>query len=268
MATETLNYKFIKDDPSEDYDVARVNANLDKIDAEIKAVDDKVEAVEQSIGNISIPVESVNGKTGDVNLTAEDVGAETPEGASAKANAAASAALGVANQYTDQEVGKVSTQMAELTGKIVPRGLISMWSGLISAIPTGWALCNGQNGTPDLRDRFVMGATTDATINKTGGENEVTLTLEQIPSHKHSSSTNSTGSHSHMFERSYNQSTSYYATGYTTPAGWSNDSGTKHTVNTESAGSHSHTVTIGNAGGGQAHENRPAYYTLAFIMKL
>lgn len=113
MATETLNYKFIKDDPNEDYDVARVNANLDKIDAEIKAVDDKVEAVEQSIGNIKIPVKSVNGKTGEVELTAGDVGAETPEGASSKANAAASAALGAANQYTNQEVGKVSTQMAE-----------------------------------------------------------------------------------------------------------------------------------------------------------
>ena len=40
----------------------------------------------------------------------------------------------------------------------LPTGVIVMWSGAVSTVPSGWALCNGQNGTPDLRDRFIVGA--------------------------------------------------------------------------------------------------------------
>jgi len=45
---------------------------------------------------------------------------------------------------------------------MVPRGSIVMWSGSVTNLPTGWALCDGQNGTPDLRDRFVLGFNPDA----------------------------------------------------------------------------------------------------------
>ena len=41
-------------------------------------------------------------------------------------------------------------------------GMIMMWSGTIATIPTGWVLCNGSNSTPDLRNRFVIGAHTDS----------------------------------------------------------------------------------------------------------
>ena len=50
-----------------------------------------------------------------------------------------------------------------------PVGGIIMWSGTIAAIPTGWALCNGSNGTPDLRDRFVIGAGSTYAVGATGG---------------------------------------------------------------------------------------------------
>ena len=43
-------------------------------------------------------------------------------------------------------------------GGIVPSGAIIMWSGAANAIPTGYVLCNGSNNTPDLRNRFVVGA--------------------------------------------------------------------------------------------------------------
>ena len=72
-----------------------------------------------------------------------------------------------------------------------------MWAGLISAIPTGWVLCDGTNGTPDLRDRFIMGATSDSNVGEIGGENEVTLTVEQMPAHTHSGSTDEAGNHRH-----------------------------------------------------------------------
>ena len=48
-------------------------------------------------------------------------------------------------------------QVAETTmSSLVPTGIISMWSGSIAKIPAGWALCDGSNGTPDLRDRFIV----------------------------------------------------------------------------------------------------------------
>ncbi len=61
---------------------------------------------------------------------------------------------------------------ARLDGAIraaVPAGTIALWSGAASAIPTGWALCDGQNGTPDLRGRFVVGAGGDYAVGDTGG---------------------------------------------------------------------------------------------------
>ena len=52
---------------------------------------------------------------------------------------------------------------------LIPTGIISMWSGALNAIPSGWALCNGENGTPDLRDKFVVGAGGNYGVGATGG---------------------------------------------------------------------------------------------------
>ena len=84
---------------------------------------------------------------------------------------------------------------SDLANKPIVCGMIIMWSGSKSAIPDGWALCNGDNGTPDLRDRFVVGAgntydvftsggTASASISSNTGE--TTLTVNQIPRHNHS----------------------------------------------------------------------------------
>ncbi len=123
----------------------------------------------------------------------------------------------------------------------IPKGLISMWSGSIEAIPTGWALCNGENGTPDLRDRFIVGVGGDYEIGDTGGLDSVTLTTSQLPSHRHSSgtlSTSSGGGHSHS--------------GSSASAGsHSHGSGT---LSTNTTGSHTHTVDI-KKGTGLVYEN-------------
>jgi microcystin-dependent protein len=70
-----------------------------------------------------------------------------------------------------------------------------MWSGSVANIPIGWALCDGQNGTPDLRERFIVGASSkylqastggsEALINHFHGTGDATLTVDQIPSHTH-----------------------------------------------------------------------------------
>lgn len=82
-----------------------------------------------------------------------------------------------------------------------PPGAVLMFYG--TTIPAGWALCDGTNGTPDLRDRFIVGAGKSYQPNATGGSNSVTLSTTQIPSHTHTitggshSHTVSGGSHSH-----------------------------------------------------------------------
>ena len=77
-------------------------------------------------------------------------------------------------------------------GGSIPAGLICIWSGSNSNIPSRWTLCNGNNNTPDLRDKFVLGAGKDYSVGATGGEKEVTLTIAQMPSHNHD-----IGNHTH-----------------------------------------------------------------------
>jgi len=161
----------------------------------------------------------------------------------------------------------------------VPAGGIIMWSGLISAIPTGWALCDGSNTTPDLRDRFIVGAGSTYSRNDTGGTNSVTLTENQIPSHNHtmnsagshnhSGSTDTHGGHSHGGVPTFTLSSgdTEGSAGRVTGSGSTDVAGAhSHNLNINSAGDHTH--TINNTGGDGSHENRPPYFALAFIMKL
>jgi microcystin-dependent protein len=71
------------------------------------------------------------------------------------------------------------------TGGAVPIGGIIMWSGDIDAIPVGYYLCDGENNTPDLRNRFIIGAGGSYGLTATGGEQETRLTKSHLPSHGH-----------------------------------------------------------------------------------
>lgn len=146
---------------------------------------------------------------------------------------------------------------------IVPTGGIIMWSGSIASVPSGWALCNGASGTPDLRDRFIVGAGSAYAPGATGGADNVTLTTAQMPGHTHSVNinTNTAGAHSHTFQVSSNET----GAGTVTVGDTVID-----TYSTSTAGDHAHNVsgTTASAGSGASHENRPPYYALAYIMKL
>lgn len=160
----------------------------------------------------------------------------------------------------------------------VPPGLIAMWSGSIASIPAGWYLCNGANNTPDLRDRFIVGAGTTYAVGATGGANTVTLTEAQIPAHTHTitATTDSQGAHTHTVSDP-GHTHSYVSPGGTgTIAGGFGISAIGATtgsavtgISINSAGAHTHTIsaTAATTGGGTAHENRPPYYALAYIMK-
>lgn len=82
----------------------------------------------------------------------------------------------------------------------VPRGVIVAYNGDVA--PTGWAICDGTNGTPNLTDKFILGATTPGkpgtARGSTGGTASVTLSAEQsgIPAHAHTAA-NATANHAH-----------------------------------------------------------------------
>ncbi|MCZ4064935.1 hypothetical protein NB636_04790 [Oxalobacter aliiformigenes] len=139
----------------------------------------------------------------------------------------------------------------------IPSGFIGLWSGAADAIPDSWALCNGENGTPDLRDKFIIGAGNSHAVGATGGNASqavnlsgntgyTTLTVDQMPSHTHGMN---------------------YA-GYGCSNG--NKTMTPNTYGTASA--------TGATGGNQAHAHSfygsatvsilPPYYALCYIMKL
>ena len=152
-------------------------------------------------------------------------------------------------------------------------GMIMMYTG--STAPSGWAICNGQNGTPDLRNRFIVGAGNSYNVGVTGGFDSVSLSESQIPSHTHSFS--GSGSHSHGINDPGHTHTMNFNQGNIISSGGAfglKDSGTANRINTNTTGIsvNSQSVTIsgntGGTGGGQAHENRPPYYALMFIMKL
>ena len=156
----------------------------------------------------------------------------------------------------------------------LPLGSIVLWSGSAASIPSGWALCDGGSGTPDLRDRFVVGAALSYNPGDTGGSASVALTAAQMPSHAHSVSSSATlsGSTSTIGAHSHNY---LFRTEETKrgPGPYSVWRGTQN-YGSSSSGSHSHTLTgsvaisttTGSTGSGNAHENRPPYYALCYIM--
>ena len=128
----------------------------------------------------------------------------------------------------------------------VPIGGIIMWRG--TTPPSGWQLCDGSNGTPDLRGRFVVciGGDNNYAVGDTGGVDTVALTQEQMPKHNHTV---------------YGRSSGY--------AGRHNDSHEVITYYNKEWGSMSEKINdTTETGSSQAHENRPPYYALAFIMRV
>ena len=135
----------------------------------------------------------------------------------------------------------------EVTGAIsgngsIPVGGIIPWYGQESGVPDGWAVCNGFNGTPDLRARFIVAAGNGYAIGGTGGEESHKLTVNEMPSHRHS----------------------YKFKGADIDDSWKNQNNLY---------SVSHTYTWNTAytdytGGDQPHENRPPYYALFYIMRM
>jgi len=146
---------------------------------------------------------------------------------------------------------------------MLPSGVIVMWSGTLASIPSGWALADGTNGTPDLRDKFIYGVSASENPGATGGATSHSHTYSTVPLHNHSASVSTDGSHSH-------------GNGIIGTSSFGNFVGAGNSylssANTTAGGSHTHTVTIGSTGSTNpttaTTSSLPPYYKLAFIMKI
>ena len=160
-------------------------------------------------------------------------------------------------------------------GGTIPSGGIILWSGAANAIPTGWYLCDGQNSTPDLRNRFVVGAGDAYAVDATGGSADATLVSHthgsgnlgtgNAGSHSHSGNTNNTGDHSHSGNTNNTGDHAHRwgtddedgasgagnpdANGGQTWRAWTDTQGAhSHNINTNNSGSHSHNINTNNTG--------------------
>ena len=125
----------------------------------------------------------------------------------------------------DIYIRQVSAWVSEMQG--VPSGTVVIWSGSVASIPSGWYLCNGANGTPNLRDRFIVGAGSSYAVGSTGGAT----------------------THAHT-----------YSGRTSTPSNYQQYDGNQGTM---SGMRHTHTYSGTTSSG----SSLPPYYALCFIMK-
>jgi microcystin-dependent protein len=162
--------------------------------------------------------------------------------------------------YGDIEViGDVSINNVD--NPLIPLGIIIMWNS--ATVPSGWALCDGTNGTPDLRDKFILGAGSSHNNGQTGGATNKTLTVDEIPSHTH---TLQVGTNSTTHNHSWQHGTLGYGWQVNpSNAGWWQ---TTTTYSSYSSNEHTHNTQVGDSGSGDTFEILPPFYTLSYIMKL
>lgn len=179
---------------------------------------------------------------------------------------------------------------SQLTGLVsFPAGGIILWSGSVASIPSGWVLCDGLNGTPNLTDRFVIGAGSSYAVGATGGS----ATITDVPahshgvgnlanatggSHTHNGNTSVTGAHTHNSNafnagNTSNNASYPYANQSGDNIGNSKLTGSSgdhsHTLTVNASGDHTHTISGDTGSTGVASVNiLNPYYALAYIMKV
>lgn len=149
-------------------------------------------------------------------------------------------------------VGTNTTQIATTAFVLangVPSGVILLWSGSVASIPTGWLLCNGSNGTPDLRSRFIVGAGSTYSVADTGGSANAI-----VVSHTHS-----VVDPGHTHEQN-GQTLGPGAGGFAFGAG-------SLAVPVNNTDSNTTGISISSTGSSGTNANLPPYYALAYIMK-
>ena len=191
--------------------------------------------IQPFVGTDTFTMNSFNNKITEVNEFVNNTAQEVKNDSTTKYSDMQSKVDNMDSKVTAMDV-KVDNAVANAIS--VPVGAIVIWSGSVDNIPAYWHLCDGTNGTIDLRDKFVLGAGNGYSVGATGGEATHTLTIGEMPSHSHS------------------------ITYGTSPA----NSGGQTTSNF-SAYSPNSKVTE-KTGGGAAHNNMPPYYALCYIQRI
>ena len=172
-------------------------------------------------------------------------------------------------------------------GAAIPAGVIVMWSGSVASIPSGWALCDGGNGAPDLRAKFIIGTSTDYAIGATGGLATISLahshtTNDHVHNANHNHGCDAAGDHQHSGTTNGGNWRSDWSSDlpYQQPQVGYGPPTHSHDFTTNGGGSHAHGIQYNNFNTGGASDRGtnsqlsastsilPPYYALAFIMKL
>jgi len=171
-----------------------------------------------------------------------------------------------------------------------PVGIIIPFAG--NTIPPSYLICDGRSllkseyselfkvlgnkygenslnfNIPDLRGRTIVGTgqgnnLTNRILGTTGGTENETLTIQQMPSHTHTGNTNTTGEHNHSLSIPTDSGAGNYSPHLST----SNTNTGYYNMNTNSVGNHSHNFTTNSTGGGSSHNNMPPFIVLNYIIK-
>ena len=247
-------------------------------------------------------INGVNGTNGANGCSTQNVYVSDGTDGNVKGDIIVTTAVGAPCPQTIN-AGNILSIINSSGSSLIPSGLIVMWSGAIGLIPTGWLLCNGTNGTPDLRGRFIgawgnrPGDAPFNGVNGSGGSMTVALSQTNIPAHTHSvggyvatsNIPNPDGIHRHTIVTNSggnggSQGNSCYrTTGNDQPSGnnaimatgnslpWpstgSNEGAHTHVINTALSGSSGDGTPALSAPQGAPFNIIPKYWTLAFIMK-
>jgi hypothetical protein len=138
---------------------------------------------------------------------------------------------------------------------VIEEGLIVLYSGVSTNIPTGFVICDGNNGTPNLRDKFIVGSGDVYSIGNTGGSQDTILVT-----HTHTGTTDTAGAHTHTFGGSD-------FSGGNTGMGMGSGNGDSVKLSTSDNFTHEHTLSISTVGESGTGKNLPPYLSLLYIMK-
>jgi hypothetical protein len=180
----------------------------------------------------------------------------------------------------------------------LPRGVIVAWAGTPNNVPTGWLLCNGSNGTPNLTDRFILGNTGTRAVWSAGGDfghtettaaagthahfgsvTSTALNTDQVPAHQHAGYTDASGIHQHGYMRTNEAAATSGGPGIVASEAYFG----ARLEGTQTDGSHAHNIITDFRGGGQGHlhyiyddgshthtaniTTTPPYFSLCYIMR-
>lgn len=127
--------------------------------------------------------------------------------------------------------------------------------------PAGWAICDGENGTPDLTNRFILGSG-EKRFGTKGGEESHVLTISEMPTHNHGGKTQEAGKHTHDLHGTFVRKDGSLSSVFQQ----SQDKASNHSNYINESGNHYH--SIDSEGSDAAHNNMPPYHVLTYIMKL